>query len=478
MKQCLYLFLSIKFVISQINPYNYLRPLGGFARIPPILSSEQRRSMTILALGINHKTASVDVRGKVAFDDNKRQLAFAQIQAEKLAESVVILSTCNRTELYFHNAEIPPQEDHEENIAWRERCFNWFAQIHQLELSELRECIYFKQNLEAARHLMSVACGLDSLILGEPQILGQVKQAYQFSEAFYHEQNLPISTKLSRLFQRTFATAKRVRSETEIGSSAVSVAYAACGLARQIFDQFEKLRFLLVGAGETIELVARYLIQHGAKNIMVANRTHVRAEMLAEKLAMPMQILSLSALQVGLNQADVVISSTGSPDMLISKEMVEMAQKQRQFDPMLLIDIAVPRDIDEKAGELDAVYSYSVDDLQNIIQRNMAQREAAAAQAVEIVDEECKAFFEWLKQQQSSDLIKRYRQDAEAIRQELLAKAMQALQQGQDSEKILNELSYKLTNSLLHTPTQALQNMAKTGNSKGLQSFSKALKIN
>ena len=418
--------------------------------------------MTILALGINHKTASVDVRGKVAFDDIKRQLAFMQIQERALAESVVILSTCNRTELYFHQPNITPQEDHIDNQSWREQCLKWFAEIHQISESELRECIYFKQNLEAARHLMSVACGLDSLILGEPQILGQVKQAYQFSEAFYASQHQSISTKLSRLFQRTFSTAKRVRSETEIGASAVSVAYAACGLARQIFDRFDKLRFLLVGAGETIELVARYLIQHGAKNIMVANRT---------------QILSLSAMQLGLNQADVVISSTGSPDVLISKEMVEIAQKQRQYDPLLLIDIAVPRDIDENAGELDSVYAYSVDDLQNIIQRNLAQRELAAKQAADIVDEECKAFFVWLKQQQSSDLIKRYRQDAEQLRQQLLAKAIQALQQGQDSEKVLHELSYKLTNSLLHTPTQALQSMAKAGNSKGLQSFSQALKI-
>ncbi|WP_303818131.1 glutamyl-tRNA reductase [Actinobacillus minor] len=432
--------------------------------------------MTILALGINHKTASVGLRGKVAFDDQKRQLALSQIQQQDLAESVVILSTCNRTELYFHQPNITPREEEADNLEWREKCFNWFANIHQLDHDELRECIYFKQNMEAARHLMKVACGLDSLILGEPQILGQVKQAYHDSEHFYQKQHIGISSKLSRLFQRTFSTAKRVRSETEIGSSAVSVAYAACGLARQIFDDFGKLRFLLVGAGETIELVARYLIQHGAKNIMIANRTHIRAEMLAEKLNVPMQILSLSALQVGLNQADVVISSTGSPDTLISKEMVKEAQKQRQFDPMLLVDIAVPRDIDENAGDIDGVYSYSVDDLQNIIQRNLAQRQQAAKQAEMIVDEECKAFFEWLKQQQSSDLIKRYRQDAEAIRQELLTKAMQAIHSGQDSEKILNELSYKLTNSLLHIPTQALQSMAKEGNSKGLQSFSQALK--
>lgn len=432
--------------------------------------------MTILALGINHKTASVGLREKVAFVDSKRQLAFSQIQQQQLAESVVILSTCNRTELYFHQSQIPPQEDHPENLAWRERCFQWFAEIHQLDQAELRQCLYFKQNFEAARHLMQVACGLDSLILGEPQILGQVKQAYQEAEEFYQSQNLSISTKLSRLFQRTFATAKRVRSETEIGNSAVSVAYAACGLARQIFDNFGKLRFLLVGAGETIELVARYLVQHGAKNIMIANRTAQRAEDLAQRLNTPMQILSLSALQLGLNQADVVISSTGSPDLLISQAMVKEAQKQRHFDPMLLIDIAVPRDIDEKVGELDSVYAYSVDDLQNIIQRNLEQRQQAAEQAKEIVEQECKAFFEWLKQLQSSDLIKRYRQQAEQTRLDLLTKAIQAIQQGQESEKVLQELSYKLTNSLLHAPTQALQAMAKSSNSQGLQSFSQALR--
>lgn len=433
--------------------------------------------MTLLALGINHNTASVSLREKVAFVEHKQQIALEQVTQNGLAESVVILSTCNRTELYFHQADIPPQKDHPDNIAWRERCFRWFAAFHQLDEEELRTCLYFKQNLDAARHLMRVACGLDSLILGEPQILGQVKQAYQVSEAFYQSRGCALSTNLARLFQKTFATAKRVRSETEIGASAVSVAYAACSLARQIFDEFHSLRFLLVGAGETIELVARYLIQHGAKNILIANRTPARAEALAEKLNTPMQILSLSALPLGLNQADVVISSTGSPEVLITRAMVEAAQKQRRFDPMLLIDIAVPRDIEESVGELDSVYAYSVDDLQNIIQRNLAQRQAAAEAAAEIIEEECRAFFAWLKQQQSGNLIKHYRQSAEVTRQALLEKALQALQQGQSEEKVLQELSYKLMNQLLHAPTSALQAMAKDSNVEGLQRFSQALKL-
>lgn len=433
--------------------------------------------MTILALGINHKTAPVSLREKVAFVENKREQAFEQVNQQALAESVVILSTCNRTELYFHQPDVPPQEDHVDNIAWREQCLNWFAEIHHLDKNELKESLYIKQNMDAAQHLMQVACGLDSLVLGEPQILGQVKQAYQISEQFYQTHGSTISSNLSRLFQKTFSAAKRVRTETEIGASAVSVAYAACGLARQIFDNFSKLRFLLVGAGETIELVSRYLVQHGAKNIMIANRTPQRAELLAKKLEQPMQILSLSALQVGLNQADVVISSTGSPDTLITKAMVETAQKERYFTPMLLIDIAVPRDIDETVTELEGVYSYSVDDLQTIIDQNIANRQQAAEQAKEIVQQEAQEYFAWLKKQQSSNLIKHYRQNAEEIRIELLDKALNALQQGQDSEKVLQELSYKLTNQLLHVPTQALQSMAKSGNSKGLLSFSKALKI-
>lgn len=471
------------FAINQTYQDNYLHQivrlirmcLSNFTILPNYFYLWVR--MTILVLGINHKTASVGLREKVAFIESKRQIAFEQIHEQSLAKSVVILSTCNRTELYFHQPTVPPQEQSTENRAWREQCVTWFARIHQLDNDELQQSIYFKQNMDAARHLMSVACGLDSLVLGEPQILGQVKQAYQESEQFYLSLGTTISTNLARLFQKTFAAAKRVRTETDIGSSAVSVAYAACGLARQIFDNFTNLRFLLVGAGETIELVARYLTQHGAKNLIVANRTHIRAEMLAEKLNTPMQILSLSALQLGLNQADIVISSTGSSNVLIDKSMVEQAQKQRRFYPMLLIDIAVPRDIDERVGELDGVYAYSVDDLQNIIQQNLAQRQQAAEQAKLIIEEEAKSFFLWLKQQQSTSLIKHFRQNAEEIRLDLLEKAFLALSQGQESEKVLQELSYKLSNQLLHAPTQALQSMAKMGNVEGLQSFSHALKL-
>ena len=431
--------------------------------------------MTILVLGINHKTASVALREKVAFSDEKRAFALRHIRQIELAESAVILSTCNRTEVYLHNKTVPPQDTQH----WICQAIQWFAEIHQLDLAELQRCLYTYENLPAVNHLMEVACGLDSLILGEPQILGQVKQAYQMSEQHYQQEQQAISGELSRLFQKTFSTAKRVRTETNIGESAVSVAYAACSLARQIFESLSELTILLVGAGETIELVCRHLLRHGVKKLMIANRTRERAVQLVEKLATETQIdvFGLDELQYALHQADIVISSTGSPNVLITQDMVKQSQKVRHYAPMLLVDIAVPRDIDETVAELDSVYHYTVDDLQDIIQRNLNQRELASEQAQEIISQECHDFFEWLKVHQFSNLIKYYRQDAERIRQELLEKAQLSLQNGELAEDILQELSYKLMNKLIHVPTQTMQAMMKSSNAEGLHAFSNALHL-
>lgn len=426
--------------------------------------------MAILALGINHKTASVAVREKVAFSDDKRLLALQQLTQSALADSAVILSTCNRTEVYFHNRSVAPSQDQD----WLDRCISWFADIHQLNANELTDCLYSEYNQDATNHLMRVACGLDSLILGEPQILGQVKQAYQVSEQYYQH---TMSSEFSRLFQKTFSAAKRVRSETQIGENAVSVAYAACSLARQIFEKLSNLNILLVGAGETIELVSRHLLRHGVKQLTIANRTLSRAQALVEKLESPqfIDVLSLDNLQGALNQADIVITSTGSPNMLIDDDMVKQAQKQRKNKPMLIVDIAVPRDVDENAGKLESVYHYTVDDLQHIIQHNLNQREQASKQAEAIIAQENEDFFEWLKVRQSSGLIRTYRESAEQIRQDLLEKALQSLQQGENASQVLQELSHKLTNKLLHQPTQAIQKMVKSGNSQGLQVFSEII---
>ncbi|MBE2894910.1 glutamyl-tRNA reductase [Spirabiliibacterium falconis] len=430
--------------------------------------------MTILLLGINHKTAPVELREQVAFSDEKRTLALQQIQAQQLGESAVILSTCNRTEVYLHARHIPPDEADEKNRTWIENVLRWFITLHGINEKQVRESIYLQQNLQVAKHLMRVACGLDSLILGEPQILGQVKQAFGASEQFYHQQGLNLSSEFSRLFQKSFASAKRVRSETAIGGSAVSVAYAATSLARQIFDSFQPLTILLLGAGETIELVSRYLSQQGASNVLIANRTLERANALSQRVA-PMTVMGLDQLQAGLNQADIVICSTASPVPLIDVTMVKTAQKARKYRPMLIIDIAVPRDVEEAVGELDSVYHYCVDDLQHIIEQNKAQRQQASQQAELIVAQEAQDFFQWLKLHQSSNLIRQYRAQAEATRQMLLAKAQLALAQGQAVETVLQEMSYKLTNHLLHSPTYAITQLVKQGDTKALQLFSSAL---
>ena len=432
--------------------------------------------MTILVLGVNHKTASVSLREKVAFSEEKHKLALQQIQQWDLAQSAAILSTCNRTEIYLHNKQFSPQK--EDIQIFLDQAVAWFAQIHQLDQTELQDCLYLYTNQQAVNHLMKVACGLDSLILGEPQILGQVKQAYQLTEEFcHHNSNSSLSSEFSRLFQKTFSVAKRVRTETNIGENAVSVAYAACTLARQIFEHLKSLTVLLVGAGETIELVCRHLLRHGVKNIIIANRTLSRAKELVERLdgGDKLTVLDLEHLQQGLNQADIVISSTGAPHTLISKDMVKIAQKQRRNAPMLVIDIAVPRDVDEAVSDLERVYHYSVDDLQNIIQHNMDQREKASAKAQQIIEQESADFFEWLKVHQFSNLIRTYRDNAEHARQQLLEKALNSLQQGENPEQVLQELSYKLMNKLIHSPTQAMQGMVKMGNATGLRSFSQAM---
>ncbi|TDQ57341.1 glutamyl-tRNA reductase [Mesocricetibacter intestinalis] len=434
--------------------------------------------MTILVLGINHKTATVAVREKVAFSEEKRRFALQQIREIKLAQSAVILSTCNRTEIYLHDKFIPPQEESEQNRQWLEGCIRWFAEIHQLEPQALENCLYAYQNQHAVKHLMRVAGGLDSLILGEPQILGQVKQAYQSSTDYYQQQAQAMSGEFSRLFQKAFSVAKRVRTETSIGDSAVSVAYAACGLARQIFENLQQLNILLVGAGETIELVARHLLRHGVKKLTLSNRTLSRAEQLVHKLdAADIRILALEQLQSGLNEADIVISSTASPNILITRDMMKAAQQRRKNAPSLIIDIAVPRDVEESVAELDSVYHYTVDDLHNIIRRNLSEREKASKEAEKIIQHECEDFFEWLKIHQVSDLIRLYREEAENIRQGLVEKAIVALHKNEDAEKVLQELSYKLMNKLIHSPTQAMQLMVKRGNTEGLQSFSSSLGI-
>ncbi|HGS4751263.1 TPA: glutamyl-tRNA reductase [Vibrio cholerae] len=401
--------------------------------------------MSLLAIGINHNTASVELREKVAFGPEKLSLALNQLSTSSHVKGGVILSTCNRTEIYC-----------DVRSAGKNKVIEWLSQFHQVSLDELKPSLYVHEEQAAIRHLMRVACGLDSLVLGEPQILGQVKQAY--AEA---RENHAVNPATEKLFQKAFSVAKRVRTETEIGGSAVSVAYAACTLAKHIFESLADATVLLVGAGETIELVAKHLAGHHCKRMIVANRTRERALSLAQQFGA--DVIALNEIPDYLAQADIVISSTASPLPIIGKGMVESALKARRHQPMLLVDIAVPRDIEPQVGKLNDAYLYSVDDLQSIVDSNIEQRKVEAIQAEAIVSEESATFMSWMRSLQAVDSIRDYRKQANEAREELLNKSLQALAAGGDPEKLLIELSNKLTNKLIHTPTRALQTAAEQG---------------
>lgn len=409
--------------------------------------------MTLLALGINHKTAPVALRERVTFTPDTLDEALNSLLAQPMVQGGVVLSTCNRTELYL---SVEQQENLQEQLV------RWLCDYHQLGEEEVRNSLYWHHGNDAVSHLMRVASGLDSLVLGEPQILGQVKKAFSDSQRGHS-----LSSELERMFQKSFSVAKRVRTETDIGASAVSVAFAACTLARQIFESLSTVNVLLVGAGETIELVARHLREHNVKKLMIANRTRERAQVLADEVNA--EVIALADIDARLVEADIIISSTASPLPIIGKGMVERALKARRNQPMLLVDIAVPRDVEPEVGKLPNAYLYSVDDLQNIIEKNMAQRKAAAVQAETIVVQESSEFMSWLRAQSAVSTIREYRSQAEQVRSELEERALAALQQGADPQQVMRDLAHKLTNRLIHAPTKSLQQAARDGDGERLQ---------
>ncbi len=413
--------------------------------------------MSLLAIGINHNTASVELREKVAFGPEKLPEALDQLSQNPNVNGSVIVSTCNRTEIYC-----------DVKSGSKSKIIDWLSHFHQVSPEDLKPSIYIHEEQAAIRHLMRVSCGLDSLVLGEPQILGQVKQAYSDSR-----DSKAVDSAMEKLFQKAFSVAKRVRTETDIGGNAVSVAYAACTLAKHIFESLEKSTVLLVGAGETIELVAKHLAANGCSNMIVANRTKERAMPLAEQFGA--EIIGLPEIPEFLPRADIVISSTASPLPIIGKGMVETALKARRYQPMLLVDIAVPRDIESQVGDLNDAYLYTVDDLQSIVDSNIEQRKIEAIQAEAIVSEESAAFMSWMRSLQAVDSIREYRQSANEIREELLNKSLQSLAAGADAEKVLLELSNKLTNKLIHAPTRALQSAAEKGEPARLTTIRQSL---
>lgn len=404
--------------------------------------------MSIIAVGINHKTAPVSVREKISFNPDALSTALQSMLDSVQCKEAAILSTCNRTELYL------VQDDTSDKT--QERLINWLEQYHNVPASIILPSLYIHQDQQAVNHMMRVACGLDSLVLGEPQILGQMKQAYNQAKAAGS-----MALVMDRLFQRTFGVAKQVRTDTEIGSSAVSVAFASVNLAKHIFAKLENARVLLVGAGETIELVAKHLYENNVSKITVANRTIAKAEVMASKIGA--EVITLAQIPERMSESDIVISSTGSTLPIIGKGMVEHALSKRKHQPIFMVDLAVPRDIEEQVADLEDVFLYTVDDLQTIIAQNMEGRRKAAIEAESIVNTQSNSFMSWLRGLNTQDTVVSYRKQCLENRDQLLEKALIQLKGDKNPEAVLAELATKLTNKFMHAPTSALQSAAQGG---------------
>ena len=402
--------------------------------------------MSLFVLGINHQTAPVSLRERVAFSADTVPAALDALKTLPQVHEVALLSTCNRTELYAVS------NDDGQALA------DWLA-THPDDVGDLHAYLYRHRDADAVRHLFRVATGLDSLVLGEPQILGQVKDAWATARNAG-----TLGSQLDRLFQHAFSTAKRARTDTRIGANPVSVASAAVRLAQESFARLEDSTVLMIGAGETIELAARHLVQARAKRLLVANRTLAHAQELASRhggVALP-----LGELDKHLGEADVVISATASREPILGRAQVAAALATRKHRPMLLLDLAVPRDVAPDVAELKDVFLYTVDDLERAIEDNRRSRREAATEAEAIVELQVARFSETMIASTRTEPLKRLRAHGESAKADVLAKAQQQLAAGQDPEQVLNFLAHTLTNRLLHAPTIALREAALTGNAE------------
>ncbi|WP_250452366.1 glutamyl-tRNA reductase [Caballeronia sp. ATUFL_M2_KS44] len=401
--------------------------------------------MQLLTIGINHHTAPVALRERVAFPLEQIKPALSALKdvwlgpKVKAAPEAAILSTCNRTELYCAT----------DDTAAREAAVHWLSQYHNLPVSELAPHVYALPQSEAVRHAFRVASGLDSMVLGETQIVGQMKDAVRTaSEAG------ALGTYLNQLFQRTFAVAKEVRSTTEIGAQSVSMAAAAVRLAQRIFENVSSQRVLFIGAGEMIELCATHFAAQNPRELVVANRTAERGEKLAGRFNG--RAIPLSDLPARMHEFDIIVSCTASTLPIIGLGAVERAVKARRHRPIFMVDLAVPRDIEPEVGNLQDVFLYTVDDLGAIVREGNASRQAAVAQAESIIETRVANFMQWLDARSIVPVIRHMHTQADALRRAEVERARKMLARGDDPAAVLEALSQSLTNKLIHGPTHAL----------------------
>ena len=392
--------------------------------------------MTLFALGLNHQTAPLAIRERVAFATEALSRAVGELMRARPVKEAAIISTCNRTELYVSAGEAAVAAD-------------WLAEYHRMPAGDLAPYLYTLPQADAVRHAFRVASGLDSMVLGEPQILGQMKEAVRAAESAGS-----LGTTLHKLFQKSFAVAKEVRTNTQVGASSVSMAAAAVKLAARIFPSIGEQNVLFIGAGEMIELCATHFAAQGPARLTVANRTLERATALAHRLNG--RAIELRSLPEHLHEYDIVVSCTASSLPILGKGLAERALKARRHRPMFMVDLAVPRDIEAEVGELDDVFLYTVDDLSGIVSANLDARRSAVVQAEAIIETQVGQFMHWMESRESVPVIRALREQAEAAREAEVDRALRLLARGDDPKQVLEALSQGLTNKLMHAPTQAL----------------------
>ncbi|RZO07993.1 MAG: glutamyl-tRNA reductase [SAR92 clade bacterium] len=413
----------------------------------------------IVAFGLNHKTASLDLRGKLSFAPEIVEKVLHDARTILHVREIVLLSTCNRTEVYlFGNVS-----DHQ--------IVTWLAMIKGTEINALSECFYSFRNEHAVKHMIEVASGLDSLVLGEPQIFGQIKSAFSVAK-----EAGTVSVNLEKTFQFIFSAAKRVRTETAIGKNPVSVASASVNLASKIFSDLGEAHALLIGAGETIELVAKHLVDNGIGKLTVANRTLNRARSFSERFSA--DVILLSDMPEMLKTVDILISSTASQLPILGKGAVEFALRRRKYKPMFMVDIAVPRDIEPQVEELADVYLYNVDDLADFIEDNVKARNIEANVAKVIIAEEVNSWSNQHKGLMAIKTIKEFRTSAEKIRDLETNRALIALDGGKNAKDVVMELARSITNKLLHTPTKNLKRAGEEGRHDAINATKELFNLN
>ena len=425
--------------------------------------------MALVLVGINQNTANIEMREKVAFSPEIVESALAEIYALPPIREVVIVSTCNRTEIYLDfvegGSEAPAGDALAQNRQLLDRqaqVVAWLSKFHNIEASELEQCSYSYASEDVVRHLMKVSCGLDSMVLGEPQILGQIKSAYAVSK----DQQV-VEQSLGRAFEEAFSIAKQVRTDTAIGENPVSVAYAAVALAERIFSDLSSLSVLLIGAGRTIELVVKHLVEKGVSEIVVANRTLDNALEIANRF--DAHGVLLCDIPEQLTKVDIVVSSTNSQLPLLGKGAVERALKQRKHKPMLLVDLAVPRDIEAEVSEIADAYLYSIDDISDVIEDGVKSRADAAAQAELIIERGVEDYRKALRSLNAVSTLRALRDKADAIREGELERALKALESGESAEAVVSSLARLLTQKLVHSPSVQMKKASAAGRDELLE---------